>query len=333
MNTLERLADFVKHKTKQASSMIGHWIVTLEMSVPDTGRWQPNQVHEYLVPILRHTPYLRTLALPEAFLRTSYIAPLQLTNLAHLDFTIQLGHIEILPLINQFRGLQILSINFIDNLAIYSRTFTEDIAPLHIPSVHAFAFSQAVAIHGIEYAFIYMARSSFRYDCELSFDIEVSTSTLSLLNPLFQNHASSRITLDLYMDDSETILPANSLILSRARNVTINHIPPPELFRATRLPSVVTLCANNETQGRLRMVLDALVANRHARDMRLVITMKYPSRFTWQSTAGWSELDGIITNSAELGGSLLPYAMLLVRKGIDIIDQDGKDFGNTSKTS
>jgi hypothetical protein len=67
--------------------------------------------------------------------------------------------------------------------------------------------------------------------------------------------------------------------------------------------------------------------------MRLVITMKYPSRFTWQSTAGWSEPDGIVTNSAELGGGLLPYATLLLQKGIDIIDQDGKDFENTSKTS
>jgi hypothetical protein len=147
--------------------------------------------------------------------------------------------------------------------------------------------------------------------------VDISAESFLLLNPLFEAHASTKIEVELEVTD----IPPGSSILSNAQRVNINHVPSPELFKTATLPRMIQVSVVGEEL--LWNMLETLIASPHDHHTQLKIITLDPKGFYWMpARVNANENFG----SAHFTGGLMRYVVPLLRKGIEIVDENGRGF-------
>jgi hypothetical protein len=327
------MSGLVEQTANGTRPAVGRWITTLRIAIKtynDENEDISEQHQGYLLPILTHSPNLQTFELRHASLRVDILDPLHYANrtcLAHLVFTVRPTHLQVLSLVDQLKTLQTLAIvfeattptNSIDGDSLTS--LVANLVPLRLPLVRKFTFGESLDENAHQCVLKYVARFQFREDCEFYITMWLGEDTISLLDPLFESHASSSI--DLTLEADMDYLSFSSTIFCRSLTVKINRVPPSDLFKAARLPSVIELCVY-QAEELFREVLDVLLDSPYDHDLRLKVSSVYPEFFLWESDWPWSDQYGRLC--AEFAGSLLSYVRPLSQKGITIIDESGKSF-------
>jgi hypothetical protein len=327
------MSGLVEQTANGTRPAVGRWITTLRIAIKtynDENEDISEQHQGYLLSILKHTQNLRTFELRYASLRKDILDPLHhasRTCLTHFVFTMRPSHLQVLPLLNQLKTLQKLEIvfeaptttNSIDDDSL--RSLVANMVPLRLPLVRKFTFAESMDKNTYQCVLTYVARSQFREDCEFCITMWLGEDAISLLDPLFESHASSSIDLTLEADMDYLLF--SSTIFCRSLAVKINRVPPSDLFKAARLPSVIELCVY-QAEELFREVLDVLLDSPYDHDLRLKVSSVYPEFFLWESDWPWSDQYGRLC--AEFAGSLLSYVRRLSQKGITIIDESGKSF-------
>jgi hypothetical protein len=325
LNAQRRLAALFRHDSRNAWTAVGPWITALVNTVFADTEEQANLFWESIIAILINTPNLKKLFMRSTGIRPSFLDPLLRNNRAHmthLAVKIVPAHIEVLPLINQFSVLKELDLYFSEKEESFAvLSMNDDALPLLcLPSVRKFVFTENFSRSnngGTRAVLQYISRSQFEESCHLVITVDISAESFLLLNPLFEAHASTRIEVELEVTD----IPPGSSILSNAQRVNINHVPSPELFKTATLPRMIQVSVVGEEL--LWNTLETLIASPYDHHTQLKIIALVPKGFYWTpARVNATENSG----SAHFTGGLMRYVVPLLRKGIEIVDENGRGF-------
>jgi hypothetical protein len=333
LTSLKRLAALFEHESKKALTTLGHWMTTLYVTIRGHGGHMMD-FWESLCAILKKSPRLQAFHMRDTFMQIGYLDPLLHTHkilITQLTMNISPFHVYLVKVISQVNSLQQLELRFVQVKREKPFAAIDTVEPLCLPLVQQFSFYQNLHLRtigqdSVDYPVTrYIGRCRFRENCDLALTGSIDAEHFLLLNPLFEAHSSSRIDV---AGLTSTGIPAGTTLFSRAQSIYFDEMPSPQLFDTTRLPSAVYLTwyltwnRAKDTKTFLE-ILDVLIASPHTYDTRLHINGFKPSPFSWEPALPSAEEVG---SAAEFAGILLRYIGPLLRKGIDIVDENGKGF-------
>jgi hypothetical protein len=336
LTSLKRLAALFEHESKKALTTLGHWMTTLYVTIRGHGGHMMD-FWESLRAILKKSPRLQAFHMRDTFMQIGYLDPLLHTHkilITQLTMNISPFHVYLVKVISQVKSLQQLELRFVQDKRDIPFSAIDTVEPLCLPSVQQFSFYQNLPLRMIGQVSVdypvtrYIGRCRFRESCDLALTGSINAQHFLLLNPWFEAHSSSRIDV---AGLTSTVIPAGTTLFSRAQSIYFGEIPPPQLFDTTRLPSAVHLTFNRMTKDIISLIeiLHMLIASPHTHDTRVHITGFKPSPFSWEPAL---PSPGEAVGSAEFAGILLRYIKPLLRKGIDIVDENGQGFRDHFKS-
>jgi hypothetical protein len=234
-------------------------------------------------------------------------------SLVYLEITVSFKDFDIIPMINRFTTLHTLTLAF----GIAPRLTSKlKLRPLHLLHLRHFKLVSGYSLHLHPEALRFLSLTRLGPECDVFLSL-FSFELLKEIDRLFQTNTTSSITIN-----GANHIGSTSSALLHTNKFSIDCMPPPALFLADRVPSIIHVkCFWEDDISHLMDILNVLRQTTHHGLIQLHVGIKI-------GTALGECHFHSQTFSSVLWDHLKGYKKKLSERGIEVYDHCGRSLQN-----